>query len=899
MREWLARLRDWIRRDRLDRELADELRFHREQLERDANAQGIGPTEVAYVARRRLGNVTRHREDARERWSWPWLDHVLQDVRYALRGLRRSPGFTATVVLTLGLGIGANAAMFGVIDRLMFRPLPYLRDPGTVHRVYLQLTVRGGENTYLTFPYTRYLDLKQWTSSFSQVAAFVQASHGVGTGESARERPILGVSASFFEFFGARPVLGRFFVAREDAIPAGADVVVLSHAFWQAEFGRRSVVGQSIQVGNVPYTIIGVAPEGFTGVSEDKPPALFLPITAYGANQGGGSRLDYFRRYNWDWTEMMVRRKPGISRDAATNNLTQAFARSRAAARALNPSATQVERMSPRAIAGALKIAAGPDPGLEARTLLWVTGVAAIVLLIACANVANLFLARALRRRREVALRLALGVSRRRLLGSSLTESLVLSLLGCGAGLVIAQWGGMALRRLFIPDSSPFDLLTDPRAFGVAFAAALLAGLATGVAPLLLAGGNDLTDALKAGERAGTHHPSRLRSTLLVLQGALSVVLLVGAGLFVRSLGNVGEMHLGYDADRVLMFDWERRGTPMDSTDRVMLRRRLLETARAIPGVEQATEATSVPFSRGTSISVLEVPGIDSVSRLGRFTFQVAGADYFSVIGTRILRGRPFSADDRASSPPVVVVSQAMADVLWPGQDALGRCMHIDVRGARPDTMPCTTVIGVAENAVHDPVEDYPLRYYLPAEQVDLGGTLLLLRMRPGQTSSAEGVRRALQAVMPGLSYITAQRARELIQDKRRSWLLGATLFTGFGVLALVVAAVGLYGVISYNVGQRMHELGVRVALGAQSADVVRLVVGQGIRFAVVGLAAGIGLAFAAAPRIQPLLFQQSATDPVIYGLVTAVLLLVAIAACAMPALRATRADPNSALRAE
>jgi predicted permease len=897
MREWLARLRDWFRRDRLDRELADELRFHQEQLERQAHAQGIDANEAGYTARRRIGNLTRHQEEARERWSWPWLDVLLQDLRYAVRGLRRSPGFTTTVVLTLSLGIGANAAMFGVIDRLMFRPFAYLRDPGRVHRVYLQLGVRKRQTTDVVFPYARFLDLKQWTSSFSQHAAFTRATHGVGTGEAVRERVILGVSASFFEFFAVRPALGRFFVTREDSLPAGTDVAVLTHAFWQAEFGGREVIGESLQVGNVPYTIIGVGPEGFTGVSEGTPPALFVPITAYGANQGGGNRRDYFARYNWDWTEMMVRRKPGVSREAATTDLSQAFVRSRVAARTLNPSIPQVERFSPRAIAGALKTAAGPEPGLEARTLLWVTGVTAIVLLIACANVANLFLARALRRRREVALRLALGVSRKRLLAQSLTESLLLSLLGCTVGLVIAQWGGIALGRLFVSDGSGLGM--DSRTLGVALAAALLAGVATGLAPVLLARGDDLAATLKAGGRAGAYQPSRLRSGLLVFQGALSVILLVGAGLFVRSLSNVGEMHLGYDAGPVLMLEWERRGTPMDSSDRATLRRRLLQTARAIPGVEHVSEATSVPFSRGTSISVLKVPGIDSVSRLGRFTFQAAGADYFTAIGTSILRGRPFTDRDGAESPRVAVVSEAMAGTLWPGQEPLGKCIHIDVHGARPDTMPCTTVVGVAENTVHDPAADLPLRYYLPADQANLGGSLLLLRMRPGGGASIEGVRRTFQAIMPGQSYVTVQPARHLIQDKQRSWRLGATLFVGFGALALLVAAVGLYGVINYNVGQRKHELGIRVALGAQAADVIRLVVGQGIRFAMLGLVLGLGLALFGARWIQPLLFQQSARDPAIYGVVAVVLLLVAAGASAMPALRATHADPNTALRAD
>ncbi|HTE47406.1 MAG TPA: ABC transporter permease, partial [Gemmatimonadaceae bacterium] len=660
MRELLARLRDWLRRDQLDAELAEELRFHRDRLERDARSSGATDNAAPYAAKRRLGNVTRAREEARDRWALPWLDHLQQDVRYAFRGLRRSPGFTVAVVLTLGLGIGANAAMFGVVDRLMFRAYPYLRDPANVNRVYLRI----GEAQRLlqreTFPYTRYRDLANWTTSFSADAGFCQTTSAVGTGEQTRERPILAVSASFFGFFDARPALGRFFAASEDVVPTGTDVAVLSFAHWKNEFGGRNVLGQAIQVGTVKYAIIGVAPENFVGVSDGEPPVVFIPITTYGANEPGGSAVDYHRRYNWDWTEMIVRRKPGVSAAAASSDLTNAFIRSRVASRALIPAGPQVERYHPVATAGAVKTAGGPYPGLEAKTLLWVTGVAVVVLLIACANVANLCLARALRRRREVALRLALGVSRGRLLAQSLTESMVLSLLGCVVGIATAQWGGLALRRLFLPDASAVDLITDVRTLAVAVACALVAGLLTGFAPVILANTGDLAKTLKAGAREGTYQRSRLRSTLLVFQGALSVVLLVGAGLFVKSLNRVRDMHLGYDASHVLLVDWTRRGTDLSPSERVAFRRRVIDAARAIPGVQHAAWVSSVPFM-GTSVQTLSVPGIDSVSRLGRFTFQTAGDDYFATMGTRILRGRAFSSADGPNAPNIAVVSEGMA----------------------------------------------------------------------------------------------------------------------------------------------------------------------------------------------------------------------------------------------
>lgn len=337
MREWLARLRDWLHRDRLDAELTEELRFHREQLERQARSEGADSTEAGHAASRRLGSALRAREESRDRWSWPWLEHFLQDLRYAFRGLRRSPGFTATVVLTLGLGIGANAAMFGVIDRLMFRPFPYLRDPGTVHRVYLQSTYRGRTGTNFTIPYTRYRDLVRGTGGIAQEAGVTERFLAVGTGETARERQVAGVSASFFDFFEVRPVLGRFFGATEDVPPLGAAVVVLGYGFWKSELGGRPVVGQLLRIGPVDHTIIGVAPEGFVGIAETEPPAVFVPITAFPLAAGENKTSDYFTNYNWDWTTVMVRRNPGITQKMVSAELGKAYIRSRNAARAINP----------------------------------------------------------------------------------------------------------------------------------------------------------------------------------------------------------------------------------------------------------------------------------------------------------------------------------------------------------------------------------------------------------------------------------------------------------------------------------------------------------------------------------------------------------------------------------
>jgi predicted permease len=822
---------------------------------------------------------------------------VGSDLRYALRGIRKSPGFAATVVLTLGLGIGANTAMFGVVDRLMFRPHAYLRDPSTVNRVYLSSWYRGVQNTNSSTEYARYLDLKRWTTTFSAYAGVSHGTMAVGVGDASRERLAARVNATFFGFFDARPALGRFFVAGEDTTPRGANVAVLGHRFWQTEFGGRDVVGEVLQIGNIPATIVGVAPEGFGGVSEGEMPAVYIPITTYaGAQPDTRMATEYFTRYNWGWMDVIVRRKPGVDAEQASADLTQAYIRSWNVERDLNPGNTPTELARPTAVAGSLKLGGGPSPSLEARTALWVTGVAAIVLLIACANVANLYLARALRRERETAVRLALGVSRRRLAMQSLIESLVLALGGSIAGLLVAQWGGGGIRRLLIiGQDASLDVLTDWRTVGVASAIAIVVGILTGLAPAFLAGRGDLARALKAGAREGTYHRSRTRTALLVTQGALSVVLLVGAGLFVRSLANVKEMRMGYDAEPVLIVNRNLRGMALDSAANVDLRQTLLTTAQAIPGVERAAYVSSIPFW-STSSTSLFVAGIDTVRRLGRFTYQATTEDYFAAMGTRILRGRSLTAADRPGAPRVAVISEGMASVLWPGRDPLGQCMRVS-----SDTMPCTTVVGIAEDMVqNDLTATQRFHYYLPLDQFSpSSGFALVLRMRGDPLQQAEGVRTALQRVMPGQSYITVRPMGELVGGAQRSWRLGATMFVAFGVLALMVAAVGLYGVIGYNVTQRMHELAVRVALGARTADIVRIVVSQGVRLTIAGVVIGGALALAMGRWIEPLLFNVSARDPVVYALVGATLLLVALTACAAPALRAARADPNAALRSE
>lgn len=887
MRTLLRRLIDRLRRDHLDAELRDELAFHRRMLERDG-----APSDAAG---RQLGNTTRYREEARDVWSLGWLDTIARDFRYAVRGLRRSPGFTTIVTLTLGLGIGANVAIFDVTDRLMFRPFPHLHDPSTVHRVYLRTTANGKTRTSATYPYARYLDLRNGMTTLATAVGLSEWRLAVGVGDAAAERQVVGADAGFFELFDAAPALGRYFTAAEDAIPRGADVVVLGYDYWISAFGGRNVLGEKVQVGPLVLTVIGIAPKGFVGLSEGEAPAVFLPITtlAYGVNQGNAQTFS--RRYNWDWMTMIVRRRPGVTIEQASADLSRAFVASREGQRASTPSVLPATLAHPEAIAGPVRLAAGPSAGLESRTLLWVDGVAVIVLLIACANVLNLILARALARRREIAVRLSLGVSRRRLGSQFAAEGIVLAALGCVAGVAFAASVSAALSAMIVRNGTNDVLVGDWRALTIASIAAFALAVAMSVAPMLFAPRDDVAGTLRSGARVGGDRTSsRVRGALLVFQAALSVMLLAGAGLFVRSLQNVRALRLGWNPEPVLVVVPNYRGVQFDTGAMNVVHRALLDAARSVGGVASVTRVNSMPFA--TNYRKLFVVGIDSVDRLGRFNYQATTPEYFDVIGTRIVRGRGLTPSDRGAAARVAVVSQSMARSLWPGVDPIGQCFRMEA-----DTMPCTSVIGVAEDAVQNSITDSErLLYYIPDDgpPPQRPGNRLWVRFSDGDPSTRiEALRRATQRVMPAPGYVTVSRLEDLVDAQRRSWTLGATMFVAFGALALLVAAVGLYGVIAYGATQRMHELSVRVALGAQRADIMRLVVAQAISFGVAGVVAGTVTALVASRWVQPLLFNESARDPLVFACVAGVIGVVTIVASATPANRAASADPNAALR--
>ncbi len=821
---------------------------------------------------------------------------LVREARYVLRTLRRSPGFSATVVLTLGLGIGANAAMLGIVDRLMFRPVACMRDPDGVHRLYWQWHDRGNTVTAEAGPYTRYLDLRRWTSSFATLAAFADPDLPVLEGRARVERPVAAVSASFFDLFDVRPELGRVFTAAEDEVPRGADVVVLSHGFWKTAFGARDVLGESVQVGNIRGTVIGVLPASFQGVGDDDPPVAYVPITTYAASTGTDDAQTFFSTYRWGWVRVLARRGPGVSVDAAEEDARQALRRSWRQAEVDNRRLPALADADPRVAVSAVRPGAGPNPPLHARTALWLSGVATLVLLIACANVGNLTLMRGLGRRREAAVRRALGLGRIRVGLLPVLEGLLLALGGGLAAILIAGGVTVAVGRFLLDVPLGWsEVLVDGRTLMVLGALATLSGALVGALPLLLGHRVDLASALRSGGRGSTTDGTRLRAALLTVQTALSVVLLAGTVLFVGSLRAVRAMRMGYDPSRVLLVNRVIGGDAFEDSVQVLLRRELLHAAQALPEVEAAAWVSSKPLV-STSTTELFIDGTGSTDALGTFTYQATTPDYFRVMGTRILRGRGITGADLPDAEPVALVSQSMAARLWPGEEPLGKCFR-----ERSETAPCRAVVGIVEDIVQRSLQQTDrFHYYVPIEQqTRTWGNGLVLKLRGDPARLAESVRAALQSTMAGDSYLTVRPLEGVVADARRSWRMGASLFTTFGFLALVLAAVGLYAAMGYDVAQRKPELGLRIALGAEGWAVVALVMGRGLRVVATGVAGGVAACLLASRRLQPLLFEQSARDGRVYAAAAAIMLLVALVATAAPAFRATRIDPARTLRAE
>ena len=813
-----------------------------------------------------------------------WLRSVVSDFRYGARSLGRTPTMAGAIVLTLALGVGLNAAMFSLLDVLYLRPPAGVAHPEGVHRVWVERTFESGRQFWPGFDFPTYRAIRDVLGNSVATAIYtLPRARPIAARSGSSDAMVSNVSAEFFALLGARPARGRAFTAVDDRLGEPASVAIISDAYWhRALDGEPDVLGKSITIGKQPYTIVGIMPRDFTGVELDATD-VWLPFAAvYPATEGA-----WWENRNRNGFQLLIRPHAGVATAAIDAQVTRVLHRPDLLFRA--DDTLQVARL------GSIIRARGPgktqqEVGIAAR----LGGVAVIVLLIAIANVVNLLLARAVRRRQEIAVRLALGISRRRLVRLLMSESVLLSLVAGAAAVAAAWWGGSVMRGLLLPDVHWASAPLHWRVLLFAIALAITAGILAGLVPALQSANPTLADALKSGVREGTVQRSATRGALLVVQVALSTVLLVGAALFLRSLTNVRGLDIGFDA-RQLVFADVGLDNP-DTASGARLERVLGDVAgrlRTAPGVRRVA-LTSVRPMYGFNVTRV-FPDADTIAhKISTPTFAVVSPEYFETTGQRMIRGVGFGSGTTAQ----VVVNRAMAEGLWPGETAIGRCIRLQTSDA-----PCVTISGVVETARRDKlIEDPKPQFYLPFGTPGFAGfppqTVIVRADEAAQSLVANEIQRELRRALP-MARITMTRMSDALEPQYRPWRIGATLFTLFGLLAIIVAAVGIYSTVNYIVSQRTHEFGVRIALGAQMTDIARQVIADGLRPVSVGVAAGIALALAGGRLIASLLYGVSPSDFRVLVGVAAGLLAVAIAAALVPARRAAHVDPIAALRSE
>ncbi len=889
LRELLRAARLLLRRGTVEQELDDELRFHLDMQTKSHVARGMRPNDARALAERELGGVGRVKGQIESVHSSgvPFAESVTTDLRYTVRGLRHSPAFAIGAVVTLALGIGANVTMFAMLDRLLLAAPPHIADPDRLFALARRYPDSPRSKGYSTnsFSYPRYKAIRESMTSADVVMATWPRAVPYGRGADARNVVATLVSGNYFSVLGTRPELGRFFAPTEDHEPVGEPVVVISDGLWRRAFGNDPrVVGRHMEIGIRTFTIIGVAPRGFTGVSQAGTD-VWIPVSAATGLQFAGG--EWASTKNSTWLATYARAHPGATFAEMGRQMDAGVIAS-----ANDPNAKLVSKPEMTRLAEFLR---GTQQS-QAKVTILLAAVSLLVLLIACANLANLLLARSLQRRREIAVRIALGASRGRLGVQMLIESLALALAGGVAALAVAQWGGSVLARQLFRDAQWADAPVDARVIAYTAIVTLLAAGIAAVVPAFQMSRPDLTSSLKSGTRGGGDR-TRTRNALLVVQATLSVLLLVGAGLFVRSLRNVTALDVGIDADHTLlaMMDLKKLGLPLPQTNDLFLR--MAERVRALPEVDRVAVAVTVPsyHSYGTSV---KIPGRDSIPELDGPYVNAVEPDYFAAIGMRITRGRAFTPADVRAGLRVVVINETLARIGWPGGDPVGSCIKIG-----GDTLPCTTVVGVAANSIRQSfIEDKNYHLHIPLAQTTEWMDTRVLVIRPKGRRSARllnEIALTMQTTASRLPFAEVRPLATQFESELRPWRLGATMFGAFGVLALALAAVGLYGVIAFNVARRTHELGVRLALGAQASDVMSMVVRQAVVLAGIGAAVGLLFALAGARFVEPLLFHTSPHDPAVFATVVSMILIVAVAAALTPAWRATRVDPVSALRSD
>lgn len=893
---WWLRL---IRRRELERKLDAELRFHFERQVADNIRDGMSEAEARRSARLKFGGLEEVKEDCREARGTLWAESTLQDLRLALRGLRRSPGFTLTALCTLALGIGANTAIFTLIDAFLLRTLP-VHDPQSIEQIHINggahFGISGNENQ---LSYAVWDQIRRHQQGFSGVFAWGEGETHIGTGATERQAHGLWVSGPMFSTLGIAPVRGHFFTLADDRPGCGIPGAVLSYSFWQSEFGGRdSAVGTTILIHDHPTQIIGVTPPRFSGLVADHRFDIAVPLCSMTSYSPSAEAL---RRSDISFLTVMGRLKPGWTLAQAASQLASI---SPAIFEATVPTGYDASshthykksRLSAYPAASGVSTMSQSDKA-SLWLLLAITG---LVLLIACANLANLMLVRATTREREMAVRAAIGASRFRLIRQLFTEGLVIAIAGALLGLSAANVFAKGILLLVTTaDYTPYlDLSPDWRILGFTAAVAVLTCLIFGLVPAFRGSQTDPGDALKAGTRGmtGGRQRASLQNTLVVSQIAISLVLLIGAALFVQSFWNLITLNPGFREKGIILasVDFSHVAMPRERT--MPFLHSLLEQIRSIPQVESAATTTHTPLDGSSWTLGVRAGPVNSSSK-----FTWVSPDYFRTMGTPMLGGRDFTAHDTATSAPVAIVNQTFVREILKGADPIGQTVLTRAEPNYPATL--YEIVGVVGDSKYAGLrETIPPQAFAPALQSNAGaagpGGKVFVRSSAKPESVISAVRRKLSEVSPNI-----RSSYDIFESDVHNGLiierLMAILSGFFGALAAVLAAIGLYGVTSYAVAARTNEIGIRLALGATPRGVTRSIVRRASYVVFLGAGLGVVLAIAAARYASSLLFGLRYNDPITFLAASAFLLIVACVASWAPAHRASRLDPMTALRYE
>jgi putative ABC transport system permease protein len=893
----------YFRRTQRDQDFALELEAHL-QHEIDENiARGMTPREAARAAQRKFGNVTLAKETTHRMNSIGFLETLEQDLRYALRLLRLEPGFFTVAILCLALGIGANTAIFHLLDAVLLRALPVV-SPQELAEVEIgpdQKCCSGNFSSRRSnFTYALWDQLRTHQQAFSSLFAFAAHRFNIAPGGEERHAEGLYASGDFFQTLGVTPALGRLFSSEDDRPGCGAPGAVLSYAYWQRAYGGQpSAIGRKILLDGKPFEIIGVSRAGFFGVEVGKSFDVAIPVCAEPLINGESAHTP--KRHHW-WLAVIGRLKPGWS-----------LAQARAQLRAVSPAlfeATLPPVYTPDTAQNYLgfKLTANPaGSGVSdlredyQDPLLILLGIAALVLVIACANLANLMLARASARERELAVRLAIGASRPRLIRQLLAESLLLAAMGAACGALLARFLSGYLVRFISTTDSPLyvDLGTDWRLFGFTAGLAVLTCLLFGLMPAIRATRANPGTLMKASGRGLTEARERfgLRRILVVAQVALSLVLLVGALLFVRSLHELLTLDAGFQESGVLITEVDFSTLKYPPERWTEMRREILRRIRLLPGVEQAAGASVVPISGDRWNDRFQFVGANPA---GKFlsNFSAVSPSYFRMLRTPLLGGRDFDDHDTATAPKVAIVNESFIKQVLNGANPIGKRMRIETGPTEPETI--YEIVGVTKDAKYVRLSDpfSPTVFTVFEQAKPIAGTIILSRSPAAPASQIAAITREMAAISPAMPLNFATLHSEIADSLLRERLM-ATLSGFFGFLAALLASIGLYGVMAYIVARRRGEIGIRMALGADRKNVLNLIGTECGKLLLAGLALGIVFALAASQAIAKLLYGLSPKDPLTIGMSALLLALVALPASLIPAIRASRLDPLEALREE